>query len=205
MAGKKKNSNPEKKDVAFKHGELREAVLSAVGLAILLGGTFLVTPNFPIIYTSIVGIIEELKKKKVAPAKIKRVLKNLENKEIIDLQEKDGKIYVKLKGAFTPVILKYSLQPLLELKKKKKKWDGKWFLVFFDIPEEQRNKRAYLRNFLKEIGFYPYQQSVYIFPYECEKEIALIKKIVEGAKYISYVIAEKIENEKSLKTYFGLS
>ncbi|MBI4226454.1 CRISPR-associated endonuclease Cas2 [Candidatus Roizmanbacteria bacterium] len=205
MSNKKVLSQTASKSDSFKHGELRQAVLSSVGLAILLGGTFLVTPNFPIIFSSVVGLIQELTKKKIPQSKIKRVLKNLEKKEIIYLQEKDGEVYVNLKGTFTPIILKYSLQPLLELKKKKKKWDGKWFLVFFDVPETQRNKRDYLRNFLRDIGFYPYQQSVYIFPYECEKEIALIKKIVEGAKYTSYIIAEKIENEKTVKTYFGLS
>lgn len=192
-------------DKNFKHGELRQVVLSAIGLGVLLGGTFLVTPNFPIVFTSIVGLIQELTKKKIPQSKIRRVLKNLEKKEVINLEQKDGEVYVRLKSGFTPIILKYSLQPLLELKKKKKKWNGKWFMVFFDVPESQRLKRDYLRKFLIDIGFYPYQKSVYIFPYECEKEIALIKKIVEGAKYISYVIAEKIENEQTIKTYFDIS
>src|SRR3989344_2082211 len=187
----------------FKHGELREIVLSAIGLSILLGGTFLVTPNFPIIYTGILKIVEELTKKKIPAGKAKRVLKNLERKEIITIEKKGDQAIVYLKS-WNSTILKYSLRSLLDLKKKQTKWQGKWFLVFFDVPEKQRNKRNYLRTFLHYIGFYPYQQSVYIFPYECEKEIALIKKIVEGAKYVSYIVAEKIENEQSAKTYFNL-
>ncbi|GIW64729.1 MAG: hypothetical protein KatS3mg092_0662 [Patescibacteria group bacterium] len=87
---------------------------------------------------------------------------------------------------------------------KKEKWDGKWFMVFFDVPEIQRIKRDYLRKFLKKIGFYQYQESVYIFPYECEKEISLIKKIVEGAKYMKYIIAEKIEDEEKIRRFFGV-
>ena len=188
----------------FKHGELREIVLSAIGLSILLGGTFLVTPNFPIIYTGILKIVEELTKKKIPAGKAKRVLKNLERKEIITIEKKGDQAIVYLKS-WNSTILKYSLRSLLDLKKKQTKWQGKWFLVFFDVPEKQRNKRNYLRTFLHYIGFYPYQQSVYIFPYECEKEIALIKKIVEGAKYISYVIAEKIEFEDEIKRHFGLT
>ena len=77
-------------------------------------------------------------------------------------------------------------------------------MVFFDVPEIQRNKRDYLRKFLNKIGFYRYQKSVYIFPYECEEEINLIKKIVEGAKYMKYIIAEKIEDEDAIKTFFKL-
>ena len=124
--------------------------------------------------------------------------------DIITIEKKGDEVVVYLKG-WNSTILKYSLRSLLDLKKKKKKWQGKWFLVFFDVPEKQRNKRNYLRSFLHYIGFYPYQQSVYIFPYECEEEIALIKKIVEGAKYISYVIAEKIEFEDEIKRHFGLT
>ena len=205
MISKKESKQNQNLNITLKHGELRQAVLSALGLSILLGGTFLVTPNFPIIYATIVGLIQELTKKNIPPKKIIRVFRNLERNKIVYLEEKNGEVYVHLKSGFTPIILKYSLQPLLELKQKKKKWNGKWFLVAFDVPEKERNKRIYLRKYLKYIGFYPYQQSVYIFPYECEKEIGLIKKIVEGAKYISYVIAEKIENEKEVKVYFGLS
>lgn len=189
----------------FKSGELREVVLSAIGLGILLGGTFLVTPNFPIIYSLFAGLIKEFTEKDIPKRKIRRVLKNLERRELISLEKRDGEVYVHLKSGFTPLILKYSLKPLLELKRKKKTWNGKWFMVFFDVPIKQNKKRVELRRFLKYIGFYSYQQSVYIYPYECEKEIELVKKIVESAKYMSYVVAEKIENDKSVKIFFGLS
>ena len=98
-----------------------------------------------------------------------------------------------------------SIKAIFDLKKRDQKWQGKWYLVMFDVPEIQRNKRVYLRKFLKQIGFYPYQKSVYVFPYECEKEISLIKKIVEGGKYMSYIIADKIEQEKAAKIYFQLN
>jgi len=188
----------------FKHSELRQIVLSSIGLGILLGGTFLVTPNFPIVFGAILSLIKELSNKKIPEKKIKRVLKNLEKKELIQIIEKDDEAHVYLKSGWTPLILKYSLKPLLALKRRKKKWDGKWFIIVFDVPEGQRNKRDYLRMFLREIGFYQYQQSVYIFPYQCKKEIELIKKIVEGAKYISYITADEIENEEQVKRYFGL-
>jgi len=125
-------------------------------------------------------------------------------KDILNLQEKNGKVTVYLKNENHPKIIEYSIKSLLDFKRKEKKWNGKWFFVFFDVPEIQRNKRNYLRKFLIKLGFYPYQKSVYIFPYECEREVELIKKIVEGAKYIKYIIAEKIEEETDAKEYFKL-
>ncbi|OGK19034.1 CRISPR-associated endonuclease Cas2 [Candidatus Roizmanbacteria bacterium RIFCSPHIGHO2_01_FULL_39_8] len=192
-----------KKADEFKHGELREIVLATLGASVLIGGT-LITPNFPIVLGSIIGMIKEFRKKDIPEKKIKRVLQNLEKKEILSLEMKGNDVYVHLKDWLQPTIVKYSLRQILELKRRERKWNGKWFMVMFDVPESQRNKRVYLRSFLKDIGFFQYQKSVYLFPYECEKEIALIKKIIESGKYMSYIIAEKIENEKKAKIYFHL-
>ena len=203
-----KTKNLEKKlsvkQEKFNKGEIREMILGALGVSILLGGTFLVTPNFPIVYASILGLIKEFGKKEPSKRQVKRALKELEKKEIVSIEKKGDEVYVSLKGWISPQVLKYSLKGILEYKRKKKTWKGKWFLVIFDVPEKQRNKRDYLRRFLHNIGFYPYQQSVYLFPYECKEEIGLIKKIVEGGKYITYVVAESIENDDEVKRYFQL-
>ncbi|PIP63587.1 CRISPR-associated endonuclease Cas2 [Candidatus Roizmanbacteria bacterium CG_4_9_14_3_um_filter_33_18] len=187
----------------FKKGEITKMVLATLGIGALLGGTVLITPNFPIIIGTFIKLIEEIKGIKLPKKKVKRALQQLEKRKMLNLEVKDNEVYVEVEDIWNKEIIKYSIQSLLELKQKTK-WSGKWFLVMFDVPEIERNKRYYLRNFLKIIGFYQYQQSVYVFPYECEKEVTLIKKIIEGGKYLSYIIAEKIEYENKLKIYFGL-
>lgn len=47
------------------------------------------------------------------------------------------------------------------------KWDGKWRLVIWDIPEKRRNARDLLRHQLKQLGFKKYQQSVWISQKNC--------------------------------------
>lgn len=192
-----------KEDKKYRPNELKQYILAALGIGVVLGGTVLFSPNFPIIIGSIIKLIEEIKGVKIPKKKAIRVLKQLEKRQLIKIDRKNDEIYVTVKDKNNTSILKYSLKEVLELKKKKV-WRGRWFMVVFDIPEEERSKRNYLRGFLREIGFYPYNQSVYVFPYECEKEISLIKKIVEGGRYISYIIAERLENENRLKTFFGL-
>jgi len=173
-------------------------------LTYLSGGGSFRRPLLPLVIDEIKRLLKELKEIEVDEKRIKQSLENLEKKEIIDLVEKNDEIFVHLKNDNNPQVIKYSIKALLELKQKEKKWNKKWFMVFFDVPEIQRNKRDYLRKFLNKIGFYRYQKSVYIFPYECEEEINLIKKIVEGAKYMKYIIAEKIEDEGAIKTFFKL-
>ncbi len=193
------------KELRLKRGQLYWLILEAIGLSLVAGGGSPLRPTLPILVKTLVRIIKELKKITIEEEKVKESLKKLEKRELIDLVEKDEKIYVYLKDKNNQQILKYSIKSILDFKKKKKEWRKKWFLVFFDVPEIQRNKRNYLRRFLGQLGFYRYQKSVYIFPYDCEKEIALIKKIVEGAKYMKYIVAEKIEDEEELKRFFRLT
>jgi len=191
----------------FKYGELTKAILSYIAESLLTAYSA-GERRRGLSLTSIIEVADlllaSIKNKKEREKKVWRALKNLEKKEIIDIVEEDDKVYVTVKDNNHPKIIEYSIKILLDFKLKKKKWNGKWFIVFFDVPEIQRNKRDLLRRFLKRLGFYPYQQSVYIFPYECEEEVKLIRKIIEAAKYIRYVVAEKIEGEEEVKRFFNL-
>ncbi len=52
------------------------------------------------------------------------------------------------------------------------RWDGKWRLVIFDIPEKKSRTRDYLRNFLKTLGYGKVQRSIWISPYNFEKLVS---------------------------------
>ncbi|SRR3989339_104292 len=196
--------NKKNKEKKLRPGQLYWELLKVIGMTLVSGGGGIMRPMLPIAIEEVIRITKEISKANIREASIKKSLENLEKKEIIDLIEKDNNVFVYIKDHNHPFILKYSIKSLLDLKKNKK-WNGKWFLVFFDVPEIQRNKRDYLRKFLLKVGFYRYQKSVYLFPYECENEIGLIKRIVEGAKYMKYIIAERIEDEYTAKTFFHLN
>src|SRR3989338_5139930 len=117
-------------------------ILGALGIGVLIGGA-LITPNFPIVYGSILSIIKEFSKKEPSKKQVRRALKNLEKNEIIALEKKGDEVYVSLKGWINPRHVKSSLKGILAYKRQKKIWRGKWFLVIFDVPEKQRNKRNY--------------------------------------------------------------
>ena len=199
------SEHPALKKVKIKRWELTKAVLEIVILGFISGGGSWTRPTLPLMIKAIIEALKEYKKIEVEEKKVRRILKNFEEKEILSLAEKDGDVYVRSLNKDNPALIKYSLKPILDFKQKNKKWTGKWYLVFFDVPEIQRNKRNYLRIFLKKLGFYPYQKSVYLFPYECEEEIKLIKKIVEGGKYMKYIVAEKIEDESEVKRFFQMT
>ena len=116
--------------------------------------------------------------------------------------EKNGKKYLRLTKAGHKA-LAYE-QAKVALKNKKKKWDGRWRMVAFDIPERRSRTRAHLRVVMREIGFVRLQDSVWVYPYDCEDFIALLKAELKIGKAILYVIADTVEHDKSLRKHFEL-
>jgi len=88
--------------------------------------------------------------------------------------------------------------------KKPQKWDNKWRIVMFDIPEKLKKIRDSLRFHFQEIGLLELQKSVLVYPYPCYKEIEFILEFYNARKYVRFVLAEKIDNELHLKKKFGL-
>ena len=196
-----------KGDSSVNYGEITKGILMYFAGILTSGYSSIQNrkgANLSLLINNLQDLLKTINNYQIKKAKVLRALKKLEKNEVLDIQENDGKVTVHLKNENHPKIIEYSIKILLDFKKKNKQWNGKWFLVFFDVPETQRNKRDYLRRYLIKLGFYQYQKSVYLFPYECEKEVELIKKIVEGAKYMKYIIAEKIEDELKAKEYFKL-
>ena len=87
---------------------------------------------------------------------------------------------------------------------KPRRWDGKWRIIIFDIPHSRASIRTPLRRTLIMVGFYCLQRSVWVYPYDCEEAIALIKSELRIGNDILYIIADAIENDKHLKTHFDL-
>lgn len=85
-----------------------------------------------------------------------------------------------------------------------KHWDGKWRIVIFDIPEKLRHGRDALREKLISLGFLELQKSVFVFPFECEKEIEFIVEFFLLKPYVRYGVLDYIDNALHLKQRFQL-
>ena len=85
-----------------------------------------------------------------------------------------------------------------------KSWDGKWRIVIFDIPYYLRKSRDSLRFLFKKMGFYPLQKSVFIHPFDCQKEIEFVTEYHKANKYIRFIMADSVDNESFLRKHFKL-
>jgi len=88
--------------------------------------------------------------------------------------------------------------------KKPKRWDGKWRILIFDIPETRKKTRQQIRLTLTGLGFVRLQNSVWIYPYDCEDFVSLFKIDFKIGKELLYIIADSVEGQASLQKYFGI-
>lgn len=88
---------------------------------------------------------------------------------------------------------------------KKKKWSGKWYILFFDIFKINKKLRDLFRKWLYQLGYRKFRISVWISLYDVFEETKTVLKLFNLEKYVIFIVAEKIENEKKLKKDFGLA
>jgi len=111
---------------------------------------------------------------------------------------KDNKFYLSSKGRMEII------KNVIEEKKKLKKWDKRWRAVIFDIPESRRNQRNFLRKELKWMGFKELQHSIWITPYNIEKELLFLLKLwhIDFSGDIRFLLVDKIINDADLSELF---
>ena len=84
-----------------------------------------------------------------------------------------------------------------------KKWDGKWRLVIFDIAQLKKFYREAFRGKLKELGFYPLQKSVWIYPFDCRDEFELLRDFFGlSEKEVRLIVTEDIGKDNWLREIF---
>jgi DNA-binding transcriptional regulator PaaX len=97
---------------------------------------------------------------------------------------------------------------LLEIKdwgrRKKPRWDGKWRVLIFDIPERRKVLRNKLTQTLRALGFIRLQDSVWLYPYDCEDLITLLKSDFRVGRDVLYLIVDELEYDVPYRSHFGL-
>ncbi len=126
----------------------------------------------------------------------KNILRNLEDKNIVNLG--GDRVHLTRRGKDLFNIIK-----LQELKiPTSKKWDKNWHLVSYDIPIISSKKRDWFRTTLISLGFKKIQDSLWVFPFECKEEIAIIARNLGINEYVVVMTTNRIPNQKNFENFF---
>lgn len=130
-------------------------------------------------------------------------LRRLAVQGLVTFEERGGKRYARATEAGKRMLELESLRE--KSTHKPRRWDGRWRVVLFDIPERRRRVRNLLRKFMQEFGFVRLQDSAWIYPYDCEDIIALAKANFRIGADALYMIVEQLERDEHLREHFELS
>lgn len=140
---------------------------------------------------------------KINERSLKNAIKKLYQSKIIEYKEsKNGIITLILNKDGKKLALQYNLENIII--KKPVRWDKLWRMVIFDIPETNKKGRDALATKLKNLGFIAIQKSVFVYPYDCEKEINFIVEIFNLRPFVRFIVIKEIDIAKDLKFRFGI-
>ena len=135
---------------------------------------------------------------------IHNAIRRLNQKRLIELIQKGDKLYIQITKNGKNLIKNFDYDYLIL--PRPKKWDKKWRLVIFDIPEKKNKERHAFSIKLKDLGFYPLQESSYIYPYDCQDEIDFTCEFLSINRYVNYCLVENLDKkEGDLRQFFNLT
>jgi hypothetical protein len=140
--------------------------------------------------------------KRFYPSSIERHTMKLWRKGFVDVKETDQGFKVTITEKGETEVLKYDLENLTIATPDD--WDGKWRMVFFDIPSGHEN-RNHFREKLLSLGFFQMQKSVYIYPFPCKKEIQYLREVYNMPHSVKFATVSWLENDDDLRRFFRLS
>ncbi|MCX6809973.1 MAG: hypothetical protein NTZ65_04500 [Candidatus Berkelbacteria bacterium] len=176
--------------------EVAKLVLEVVLIGLVIG----VALTSPYGLSKFIPKLNKLRKKHGDEA-VDKSLEKIIKDRFVQITYRKGKTIIKITQKGKVRLVDYDIDAISI---NKHKWDGKWRIVFFDIPEKLRFARNILRSKLIEIGFVKLQKSVWVCPYKCEDEISFISSVFEVEKFVNYGELSKIDCEEYLKNKFDL-
>lgn len=172
--------------------DLKRAILTAVKISGLVG-IAVMAPNMPVALQKM-GLLPKMSDDMSALGRARR--------RLIDqglLKQTDGHLRLTPRGIAAAAVLEsqYSVR-------RPKRWDGRWRVLAFDVPEYRKGVRDKIRRTLMHIGFVRLQDSVWVYPYDCEDLIVLLKADFKIGRDVLYMIVDEMEGDTHLRKVFGL-
>lgn len=130
-------------------------------------------------------------------------LERLRRAKLIELSIEDQRSVLKITSSGEGRLKKYELQHLVIAQDRK--WDGRWRIVLFDIPEYQKIIRDRFSRKLKALGFMMLKGGVFLHYLPCKDEIASIAEQLTIEKRVAFIEAISLGGiESEVKKHFSL-
>ncbi len=175
----------------YKRKELLLKILKAIAAGGAVAALF-VAPNIGLLFKY--WKLSNRREQKQIRDKIYYLLK----RGYIQFDPKRNKYFLTSKGS-----IYLHKNEIKNLKPKKKKWDKKWRLLFFDIPEHKKQARVVLRDKIIEWGFVGVQKSIFLSKVDCKNELEKLKNYFDLSEEIILLEFDDSQMDKDLKKVYS--
>lgn len=171
-------------------------------LLLLFGGLALGLSRSPRGYYRILHEVEKEWRAIDKDALMRSIWRLYDSRLIEEKENVDGSITMVLSEKGKKKALTYNTEKIYI--KKPEKWDGRWRVIAFDIPERQGKARRAFSFHMKRIGCKEFQKSIFIHPYHCDDEIDFLIELYQLRPYVRKMVVETFDNELHFKKKFKL-
>ncbi len=180
------------------YGTIARTVLTIIGIS----GIIVVGAIAPNLFQLAVPLLRQNRQKPLTKKAVDQALRRLIKRGMIRMEPgtRGWRVVLTQQGLDEWHAYELGIHTL----KRPKRWDKKWRLLIFDIPEQRQFLRLKIRRLLSDFGFVRLQDSVWAFPYECQEVLELLRTD-NGVRHDAlYVRAEHVDKDQWLKKHFQL-
>ncbi len=157
-----------------------------------VGGILLITAIAP----GAIGLLAPFLQKRYKPSTLKpnhlqKKFQELRQQGLVMIGEQDGQVKISLTKEGKKKVIAYQVGTMKL--KHPTKWDGKWRVVIFDIPDEMTDHRNAFRAKLVDLGFEHMQDSVWISKWPCREEIDFLAHLFEIWPHVDLIEGQIIK------------
>ena len=151
----------------------------------------LVVPNLLVALDKPLDIFWKRMDKRSRERELRRVISYMKSNHLLESNYQHG-LQITNKGRARLEKVHFnslSIQP-------PRKWDKKWRLVIYDIPENRKDGRKALTAKITKLGFYQLQRSAWLYPFPCRNVVEMVASRYKVDRYLSYIETARIDNQK---------
>ena len=134
-----------------------------------------------------------------------RKLQELKKRKLISFRQlATGEVRIELSKDGHKLIRQYNLATMTI--KKPAKWDGKWRIIIYDIPQYKRQASNAFREKLRDLGLFKIQKSVWVSAYDSLPELEFLCSVfeIDMDNCVHYFHTSEIPMEREVRKHFSL-
>ncbi|MDO8562008.1 MAG: hypothetical protein Q7S05_04260 [bacterium] len=172
---------------------------------LIVGGVFTVLSIEPVLLAAAMPFAREYRNTPKDRRRFQKTFSYLRQKKYVTVQSRKGQAEISLTehGKKRARVNYFSTEASLPIKERK--WDKVWRLIMFDIPVGEQLKRDAFRHMVKRLGAVMFQQSVWIYPYNCSEQVSFLSRYFDLPQdNLRLVVSSDIGDDSALRKHFGI-